>query len=49
MPIKPTTEEINACKVKIDPKLTLEVLINETPELKAALSAAGLIIVEEEE
>lgn len=47
MPIKPTEYELNAMKVmKSDPefsKRTVETIINETPVLRDALLAAGLV------
>lgn len=43
MPKKPTKEQIEAGKKNLDPKEVLEVVINETPELRDALLAAGLV------
>ena len=43
MPKKPTQQEIEAGKKNLDPKQVLEVIINETPELKQALLDAGLV------
>jgi hypothetical protein len=44
MPRKPSKEEIDAAKNKLDPKAVVEVIINETPELKDALLNAGLVV-----
>lgn len=43
VPTKPTIEVINAAKVKLDPREVLEVVINETPALRADLLKAGLV------
>lgn len=43
MPTKPSSEVINAAKVKLDPREVLEVVINETPTLRGELLKAGLV------
>lgn len=43
VPTKPTSEVINAAKVKLDPREVLEVVINETPALRNDLLTAGLV------
>lgn len=43
MPKKPDKYTIDASKAKIDPRAVLNVVINETPELRDALLAAGLV------
>ena len=43
MPVKPTKDQIEAGKKQLDPKAVLEVIINETLELKQALLDAGLV------
>lgn len=43
MPTKPSSEVINAAKVKLDPREVLEVVINETPALREDLLKAGLV------
>lgn len=43
MPAKPSSEVINASKVKLDPREVLEVVINETPALRDDLLKAGLV------
>lgn len=43
MPTKPSAEVLNAAKVKLNPKEVLEVVINETPELRDDLLKAGLV------
>lgn len=43
MPKKPDKKTIEASKAKIDPRAVLNVVINETPELREALLAAGLV------
>lgn len=50
MPIKPTTDVIEAHKKALDPRAVLSVIINETPILKEELLKAGLVEeVEEDE
>lgn len=48
VPTKPTTEVINASKIKLDPKDIVNVLFNETAELKDAAVAEGLFIENED-
>lgn len=43
MPRKPTKETIDAAKAKLDPREVLQVIINETPELREALVEKGLV------
>lgn len=43
VPTKPSSEVINAAKVKLDPREVLEVVINETPALRDDLLKAGLV------
>lgn len=43
VPTKPTSEVINAAKVKLDPREVLEVVINETPALRDDLLKAELV------
>lgn len=43
MPKKPDQSVINAAKAKLDPREVLQVVINETPELRDALLERGLI------
>lgn len=43
VPTKPSSEVINAAKVKLDPREVLEVVINETPALREDLLKAGLV------
>ena len=43
VPTKPTSEVINAAKVKLDPREVLEVVINETPAMRDDLLKAGLV------
>lgn len=43
VPTKPAAEVLNAAKVKLNPKEVLEVVINETPELREDLLKAGLV------
>lgn len=43
MPTKPTKEAIEAAKKKLDGREVLQVIINETPELKASLVEAGIL------
>lgn len=43
VPTKPTSEVINASKVKLDPREVLEVVINETPAMRDDLLKAGLV------
>lgn len=48
VPTKPTAEVINASKIKLDPKDVVNVLFNETAELKDAAVAEGLFIENED-
>lgn len=48
VPTKPTAEVINASKTKLDPKDVVNVLFNETAELKDAAVAEGLFIENED-
>lgn len=43
MPTKPSSEVINAARVRLDPREVLEVVINETPALRDDLLKAGLV------
>lgn len=43
MPKKPDKATIEASKKSLDPKAVLSAVINETPELRDALVAAGLV------
>lgn len=43
MPKKPDKMTIEASKKKLDPHAVLSAVINETPELRAALLEAGLV------
>lgn len=43
MPTKPEKEVIEAAKAHLNPKEVLEVVINEEPQLRAELLAAGLV------
>lgn len=43
MPTKPMKDVIDAAKKKLDGKAVLEAVINETPELRDALLANGLV------
>lgn len=43
MPKKPDSITIEASKKKLDPHAVFTVIINETPELREPLLAAGLI------
>lgn len=43
MPKQPDKVTIEASKKKLDPRAVLNVIINETPELRDALLAAGLV------
>lgn len=43
MPKQPDKLTIEASKKKLDPKAVLSAIINETPELRDALVAAGLV------
>lgn len=43
MPTKPTNEQIEAGKKKLDPRDVLRVVIQETPELRDAAIAAGVV------
>lgn len=43
MPKQPDKVTIEASKKKLDPKAVLNVVINETPELRDALLKAGLV------
>lgn len=43
MPKQPDKLTIEASKKKLDPKAVLNVVINETPELRDALLKAGLV------
>lgn len=43
MPTKPSSEVINAAKVRLDPREVLEVVVNETPALRDDLLKAGLV------
>ena len=43
MPPQPTSEVINAARVKLDPRDVREVVINETPALRDDLLKAGLV------
>ena len=48
VPTKPTSEVINASKTKLDPKDVVNVLFNETAELKDAAVSEGLFIENED-
>ena len=43
MPKQPDKTTIEASKKKLDPRAVLSAVINETPELRDALVAAGLV------
>lgn len=43
MPTKPNQDVIDAAKVHLNPKEVMEVVINEEPQLRAELLAAGLV------
>lgn len=43
MPTKPTKEVIEAAAKKLDGREVLQVIINETPELKSSLTEAGIL------
>ena len=43
MPTKPMKEIIEAGKKKLDGREVLQVIINETPELKTSLVEAGIL------
>ena len=43
MPRKPDRFTIDAAKAKLDPREVLQVIINETPELRDALVERGLV------
>lgn len=43
MPRKPDSATIDAAKAKLDPREVLQVIINETPELRDALLEKGLV------
>ena len=43
MPRKPDQTTIDAAKAKLDPREVLQVIINETPELRDALLEQGLV------
>mgnify|MGYP004445352945 CR=1 FL=1 len=43
MPTKPTKDIIDAAKVKMNPKDVMRVVIQETPELRDAAIAAGVV------
>lgn len=43
MPRKPSQDTIDAAKAKLDPREVLQVIINETPELRDALLEQGLV------
>lgn len=49
MPTKPEKKVIDACKVKLNPKDVVRVVMQETPELRDAALAAGVIVKEKEE
>ena len=48
VPTKPTTEVNKKTKIKLDPKDIVNVLFNETAELKDAAVAEGLFIENED-
>lgn len=43
MPRKPDQSTIDAAKAKLDPREVLQVIVNETPELRDALLKQGLV------
>lgn len=43
MPRKPDSTTIDAAKAKLDPREVLQVIVNETPELRDALLKKGLV------
>lgn len=43
MPRKPTQEVLDAAKKHLDGREVLQVLINETPELKQSLVESGIL------
>ena len=43
MPRRPDQTTIDAAKAKLDPREVLQVIINETPELRDALLKQGLV------
>ena len=43
MPRKPDQSTIDAAKAKLDPREVLQVIVNETPELRDALLERGLV------
>lgn len=43
MPTKPTKEQIEAGKKQLDPRDVIRVVIQETPELRDAAIAAGVV------
>lgn len=48
MPTKPTSEVIEASKHKLNPRDVVRVVIQETPELRDAAIAAGVVKVKEQ-
>lgn len=42
VPIKPDATVLNAAKKTLDPRTVMEVVVNETPQLRSALKAANL-------
>lgn len=49
MPTKPTPEQIEAGKQKLDPRDVLRVIIQDTPELRDAAISEGVVNVAESE
>lgn len=43
MPRKPDSTTIEAARAKLDPREVLQVIVNETPELREALLERGLV------
>lgn len=43
MPRKPDSTTIDAARAKLDPREVLQVIVNETPELRDALLDRGLV------
>ena len=43
VPTRPTSEQIEAGKQKLDPRDVLRVIIQETPELRDAAISAGVV------
>ena len=43
MPRKPDQTTIDAAKAKLDPREVLQVIVNESPELRDALLERGLV------